>query len=207
MKAYRRASLTIEAAMVLPVFIFALLTLASLISMKQKAMDIQEEMFTETADIAFDETDGPEYRELSVKRELFPVIRMFGPLSVKVERKCLFHVWNGYGGGYFPDDEVVYVTEDSEVYHRDRNCSHLKLTVTQTDGSLVSSLRNVYGSRYKSCGICHSKLSDGKLYITPDGDRYHNSASCSALKRTVYPVRLSEVKDKRPCSRCGRSNR
>ena len=135
MMAHRRASLTIEAAMVLPVFIFALLTLVSLISMKQKAMDIQEEMFMEAASIAVNETAGPEYRELSVKRELFPMIRMFGPLSVNVERKCLFHVWNGYGGGYFPDDEIVYVTEGSEVYHRDRNCSHLKLTVTKTISS------------------------------------------------------------------------
>ena len=203
-RACRRASLTIEAAMVLPIFMTGLLMIVSVISMKQKVMDIQEEMFTNAMDTAIDETEGAEYRRLDVKRELLPITCAFGPLPVTVERKCLFHVWNGYQRGYYPDDETVFVTKDSEVYHRDRNCSHLKLSIKETTGSDIESLRNDSGSRYRQCGICHSSLSDGILYITSDGDRYHNSIDCSGLKRTVYAVYLSEVRDKRPCSRCSR---
>ena len=204
LRACKRGSLTIEAAVIIPAFVLGLLAMVSVISVKREAMDIQEELFCEAMDVAIDETDGAEYRKLDIRRELFPLTRAFGPLSVTVERKCLVHVWNGYGRGYYPDDEIVFVTKDSEVYHRDRNCSHLKLSVREVTGSEVPSLRNESGSRYKSCGICHSRLSDGKLYITAEGDRYHNSITCSGLKRTVYAVYLSEVKDNRPCSRCGR---
>ena len=203
-RACKRGSLTIEAAVILPVFVLGLLAIVSIISMKREAMDIQEEMFCEAMDTAVDEASGAEYRKIDVRRELFPLTRAFGPLSVSVERKCLVHVWNGYGRGFFPDDETVYVTEGSEVFHRDRNCSHLKLSVREVPGSEVPALRNKSGSRYRPCGICHSSLSDGKLYITTDGDRYHNSITCSGLKRCVRAIKKSEAGSRRPCKRCGR---
>ena len=204
LKSCKRASLTVEAAVVLPLFALGLLTLVSILPMKREVMDIQEELFCEAMDTAVDETDGPEYRKLDIRRELFPLTTAFGPLSVSVKRKCLIHVWNGYDSGYFPEEEIVYVTEGSEVWHRDRNCSHLMLTIKQVDPTRVPDLRNESGGKYKPCGICHAKLSDGILFVTTDGDRYHNSVTCSGLKRTVYAVNYSEVKDKRPCSRCGR---
>ncbi len=199
----RRAGLTIEAAAILPVFSLALLMLLSVLTIQQETMMIQEEFFREAEESAINDTDE-EYRQLSVSRSLTPLTGFFGLLSFPVERKCLIHTWCGYGEGYFPDSEIVYITEESEVYHRDRECSHIRLTVEETSGSRIDSLRNANGSRYKACNICHSNLSDKKLYITEDGDRYHNNVTCSALKRTVRAVRLSEVKDRRPCQRCGR---
>ena len=199
----RRASLTIEAAAILPVFAIALLMLVSILHIRQQTICVQEDFFLNAERSVINDTEE-EYRTLTVSKELKPLTGFFGLITVPVERKCLIHTWCGYGEGYFPDSEYVYITDDSEVYHRDRNCSHIRLTIEEITGSQVPYLRNEKGSRYRACAICHSRLSDEKLYITTDGDRYHNRITCSALKRTVRKVRLREVDDRRPCSRCSR---
>lgn len=204
MRACRRASLTIEAAASLPLFAIALLAIVSIIPMQRQAMDLTQEVFLSAAEEAMLSTEGREYISISEEREFVPLTDFFGMISVKCRRNCLAHAWCGYENDYFADEEFVYVTRQSEVYHKDRLCSHLKLTVTETSSDEVRFLRNDSGSRYKSCNICHSRLSDNILYITPDGDRYHNSITCSGLKRTVFAIRKSETGDRRQCSRCGR---
>ena len=148
--------------------------------------------------------DDPEYIELSVSCELVPLTDMFGILSVHFDRKCLAHVWVGYENGFFPDEEYVYITDDGEVYHMDRNCRHLRLTVKEVSPDTIDSCRNNSGSRYKACEICHGSLSSAVLYITPEGDRYHGSIACSGLKRSVRAVKKSMTGGRRPCKTCGR---
>ncbi len=239
-----KGSLTIEAAMILPVFMLGLLTLVSVIPMLMTGMRIQECMFNEAGHMAVLRGDGrsigvsqakdsltenlpasdagyirdgiegidmtgsyldnPEYVELKVNCTLIPLTQYFGISGITLERKCLAHVWCGYERGFFPDEEYVYITEDGEVYHRDRECSHILLSIRETDAGEIAGLRNKNGGRYYPCSACHSSLADGKLYVTSDGDRYHNSLKCSGLKRSVRAVRLSEAGGRRPCSRCGR---
>ena len=158
----------------------------------------------EGVDMSASFLDDPEYVELCVDCNLIPLGNYFGILKIPYRRRCISHVWCGYDRGFFGDEEYVYVTNGSEVYHLDRDCSHLRLTVTDTDSATVGTLRNNGGAKYKPCGICHSSLSDKKLYVTPEGDRYHNNITCSGLKRTVRAIRKSEIQDRRPCSRCGR---
>ena len=148
--------------------------------------------------------DDPEYIQLCVRCKLIPLTGFFDLISIPYDKKCLSHVWCGYDKGFFPDDEYVFITDDSEVYHLDRECSHILLRIKETSPGQVGMLRNDSGGKYRSCEICHAKMTDNKLYITTDGDRYHNSITCSGLKRTVYAVRKSEIGDRRPCSRCGR---
>lgn len=102
------------------------------------------------------------------------------------------------------EDTIVYVTDSGSVYHRSEECTHLKLSISNISKEELVSARNENGGKYKSCEKCVKKeMEKNNYYITKDGDRYHNSLSCSGLKRTVYSVYYSEVKNKRKCSRCG----
>lgn len=239
----KRASLTVEAALALPLFMSGLLTLVSVLYMWRTAMRIQASLLNKAGELAIECSDGRsisisdvgediadgllpedlrlikdgrdgidilssdisdrEYISLCLKCRLIPLTDRFGLLSVPFERKCITHIWCGYDHGFFPDGEYVYITEESEVYHMNRDCSHLRLTVREVTADKMGDLRNESGSRYRPCGHCHAKLSDNTLYITPDGDRYHNSITCSGLKRTVRAIRIEEVGNRRPCSRCG----
>lgn len=145
-----------------------------------------------------------EYINLKLYCSLVPFSDAFGIIKIPLERRCLTHIWCGYDSDYFGGGEYVYITEDSKVYHSDRNCRHLRITVLATSPGQIRTVRNESGARYKPCEHCHAKLSDKLLYITPQGDRYHNSITCSGLKRSVRRVRKSEAGDRRPCSRCGR---
>jgi len=244
MQKCKKGSLSIEAAVALPIFALGLLTLVSVLLMQLAIMRIQASLLHTAKELSVECADGhsvaissvkdsiiddlggedlrliqngkdgidldgshiddPEYIELDVKCDLIPLTGFFGMLNVPVERRCLAHVWCGYDKGFIPDEEYVYITDDSDVYHCDRECSHIRLTVVKTSPVHVGSQRNNGGGRYKPCEYCHPKLSDDVLYITPEGDRYHNTVTCSGLKRTVRAIRKSEAGDRRPCSRCGR---
>ena len=101
--------------------------------------------------------------------------------------------------------QMVYVTETGTVYHLSRSCTHLDLAISPVTSEQLSASRNASGGNYRVCELCGmSAASQGTYYITKEGDRYHSSLSCSGLKRTVYEIPISQVGDRRPCSRCSR---
>lgn len=97
---------------------------------------------------------------------------------------------------------TVYVTVTGSVYHRDLECTHLKLSIREVDRDALSDLRNNGGGKYHACEKCGSHAGDS-VYITNEGNRYHTSLSCSGLKRTVKEVTVEEVAGMRECSKCG----
>ena len=102
------------------------------------------------------------------------------------------------------DDLLVYVTEHGSVYHTSESCTHLQFSISEITISQIKSARNHNGGKYKACEKCvKNKNMEESVYITNDGEHYHNSLSCSGLKRTVYAVPYLEVIGKRKCSRCG----
>jgi len=245
----QRGSLTVEAAMVLPVFLIGMVSLISLFSMLIIYMNVQQALAEEAGKlsescmdghnvavsevkedvlsillssntyfnfvkdgldgISFDDSslNDAEYLEIVAAYAFVPFgINMFELAEIPICQRCLIHVDNGYGRAYIGrdgDEEYVFITQDSQVYHRNRECSYLRLSVRQVKSEEVPFLRNRSGAKYYSCESCHSSLSDNKLYITTDGNRYHSRVSCPGLKRTVRAVRISEITDRRPCSRCG----
>jgi len=101
-------------------------------------------------------------------------------------------------------EKTVYVTESGAVYHMDRNCSHIKLSVKAINGTPTWQ-RNKSGSKYLPCEFCikHNNSDNGTYYITSYGDRYHAREDCPGIKRTVREVPLSDVEHLSPCKRCG----
>lgn len=115
------------------------------------------------------------------------------------------HIWSGYK---LPDDEVrgvIYITENGTVYHENKNCTHLSLSMQKIAMEKVASSRNNAGNRYQACDRCISEgMVDGRelVYITGEGDRFHKIRECPGLKRTVYTVPEVRKEEFRPCSRC-----
>lgn len=135
-----------------------------------------------------------------------PAVDLLGFSGFSMANRCQMKAWTGYciqeelvNGG--TDEEYVYVTETGTVYHRDRGCSHLQLSIRSVDMTDVAGLRNEGGGKYYPCESCGHDGGE-TVYITDQGDRYHSSLGCSGLKRTIYTIPLSQVGGRKPCSRC-----
>lgn len=127
-----------------------------------------------------------------------------------VQRACV-RAWTGRNGGRKEEgtgeegnatDTHVYITATGEVYHKDENCTYLKLSVKETSLQSLEVMRNEGGGIYHACEFCGFRA-DGVVYITDHGNRYHSTLSCSGLKRTVDKVSLKEAEGMRACSKCG----
>ena len=250
-----RGSLTVEAALILPVFIFCMVVFLQAGRVMETASRFGTALCETAEQIAVD-TYAAEYEEgntlavnglshayargrvLSrsgntdaVKRTNFllssfrkedemielvltyqmkmPVGGVSIPFFFFRQQGCV-RAWtgrNGSGGkgeteNTKTDGQKVYVTEHGKVYHKDRNCTHIRLSVRQTDKNSVKEERNRYGEKYHACEKC-GRAAGNTIYVTSDGNRYHGLLSCPGLKRTVREVDENDVKDKRPCSKCG----
>lgn len=243
--ALRKGSFTLEASIILPLFLFTAATLLSLFLLMQVQYTVGNALDRAAADTALlaDEsekkvenlTKAAFYKEL-VRQKCFlkliqggaagfswvgtkvnsthidvlvayrlklPV-RFFGKHTIKVSDSCRMHRWTGNqsDGTGGKKEEWVFVTPNQSVYHKNRSCSHLKLSVKMID---VSSLKSL-GNSYSPCGHCtKGQKGEAVVYVTDDGKRFHYRINCSGLKRTVYMIKKKEAGSKRPCSRCGRS--
>lgn len=133
-------------------------------------------------------------------------VRLLGRQGVTITRRVRCRKWTGWNGeSQNGESEIwVYITETGTVYHRARECSHLRLSVTKTNLNKIGNKRNENGEKYRECERCAEK-NNGQttVYITNQGDRYHYDLQCSGIKRTISMIKLSEVGERNPCSRCG----
>lgn len=242
------AILTIETALVLPLFLMCMLTLLALCSIYYVNGKVEAAVNEEAKLVALSQYDEPGYSTSSIEanikarlsdrilnsslikggengfdfsdtdlsdREVLTIavaytvnlpFDIFSICEIPIYKKLIVHSWVGYErglNGVYDTSEYVYMTSNGTVYHRSRECSHIRLSIRQANGRDIKNLRNENGGKYKKCIYCHPKLSDEKLYITEDGDKYHNTLLCSGLKRTIIRVKLSDIGDVKPCSRCG----
>lgn len=110
----------------------------------------------------------------------------------------------GEGGeGEGSEQMLVYITETGTVYHTNRYCSHLNLSIKAINIENIPTVRNSSGGKYYSCDLCGG-VSEGSrtVYLTVYGDRYHASPGCQGLKRSWRAVPLSEAEGRSMCKRC-----
>jgi len=146
--------------------------------------------------------------DVTVSYSASPLSGFIGFPVTRLSNRYYGHLWNGYDvSGNSSDtqkNEMVYMTDNGSVYHVDRNCTHLLLSVETVNADTVGQRRNQWGRSYGPCEKCARGERPSGVYITQEGECFHYSSSCPGLKRTVYAVQLTDVQGVyRPCSRCG----
>lgn len=212
-QAYRQASLTVEAAVILPLFLFGMFTLISVIDICRIHVTEQTEIADEAKKLATYAYLAEEYMEDPYidLYEVYPCklqISLIPGYQINLALRGRVHAWTGRteaecdADKHMTAEEMVYVTDHQAVYHTNSGCSYLELSVYAIGKEEVSAARNEAGGRYGACEKCCGASETGAYYITLSGDRYHASRSCSGLTRNVRMVRRSDVSDLSCCSRC-----
>ncbi|MCH5266067.1 MAG: pilus assembly protein [Lachnospiraceae bacterium] len=246
MKERQPASLTVEAALVLPVFLFAMILLSHL-GLLIKCQDEMQWAMTRVAREASAEYGASESKMLESSayyrtklstymgdaglpislseskllkdgEEIDLIVRYQVTLPFRLGSigRCQFRQRvhtrafigvESRGGETDSKDIIVYVTETGRVYHKTRECTYLKLSISQMKYMDIAVLRNESGGKYKPCERCcegKALTSESPVWITNYGDRYHDTRSCSGIKRSIREIKLSEAGSRTPCSKCGK---
>lgn len=207
-------SMTVEASLVLPLFIMLFVNLSCIFVSIQKYTTEKVELwnygkqivlYTElipnnSSNILID-NDCLDIKKYSSTFSLFKEPRL-NPIVMEERFYC--HLWNGYNLEAVTDNEgiIAYITSTGSVYHKDRTCTYLNLSVHSIVYDAVLNLENQYGEKYRPCELCGKDITEEIVYITEMGNAIHSTKDCISLKRTVHSVLLSEVKDYKPCHRC-----
>ncbi len=149
--------------------------------------------------------------DIGVTYRVSPPIDFGKLLTFRMSNRYYAHLWNGYnvGGdkGTEKREKIVYITEDSEVYHTSTSCTYLKLAIRPSTMSALPGERNMSGGTYSRCLLCGWGDAPHTIYLCDEGGRYHYSRDCYSLKRNYKAVSLKSVQGThRPCSRCGGFN-
>lgn len=211
---WKKASLAIETAMVLPLFFLGIVTILSFMDVykleTEKLVKLCEHV-KEAGMYAYVLDDsGPEEISLPDLYAYEPIGGLLPIPKVWLHNVVKAHAWTGKEASSESTGEseeagkMVLVTENGRVYHLDSKCTYLDLSIHQESGISVKYKRNAYGERYDACETCSKNQSPaGTVYVTNTGNCYHNLESCSSLKRTVRLVMESQVEGMHVCSRCG----
>ena len=206
-----RGSASVEAALAIPIFLFFVANLMSLFLIYEDYSSRLSKLHDQAyeASVAAHMAEGG--NDLIVLRDTQPIRPIIGNIAFDESTAAVAACtkkWTGYdlmsGIDISDDEEYVYITESGSVYHRSKDCSHLRVSISICSSEDVASRRNASGEKYKPCEKCAGGKSTGLLFITDQGNRYHNSPACSGLKRTIKTVPLSEVEGWPACSICGR---
>lgn len=241
----KSASLTVEAAMAFPIFIFAFwimlygFKITELQAKVQYALNVTAEDMAAysdvkssaaasaffltglkscNADVSFvsgtwagfnlgksniQKKDSMIYLEANYK------IKLPQLLGIKFSVPCIQSVCTrAFNGRSLKDKaagKIVYITTGQTVYHTDRQCSYLNLSIQKIMETDFKKQGSSYLKRYTACSSCKNKEGYGYIYITEDGTKYHNTLACKNLKRTIERAMLEEVNGRRLCSRCSKN--
>lgn len=211
LSAFRKGGMTLEATLLLPFFLCAVTALLYLFAFTSVQSRADRKLMERAEALAVTGGQG---------NLTDPYIRLYDAQAVSlpfpwlsfgrdlVTRKAVVRAWTGYTGESFQGafvGEIVYITPEGTVYHRNRDCTYLRLSIRQVASGALDLERNASGGRYTPCEYCvRQGQPGGTVYVTDYGASYHNNRNCQGLKRTVMAVPLSQVGGRRGCSRCSR---
>lgn len=208
----KRGSLTVEAALVFPVFLLGITAFLYLFFL----LKLQTETGRELTDSARERAQAAYFTEVGMDEDsmitlqksyrvsLPPGITLFHQVSVTQTRTV--RGWTGFSGRQQTvgetGEQLVYVTDYGTVYHCQLDCRYLKLSIQRASLEETQSMRNGDGGKYYPCERCW-KDGSASVYLTQEGSRYHQSLNCPGLARGIHTVLLSETGGLPPCSACG----
>ena len=252
-----KASATLEASLLIPIFIYAVMTVAYFIYALGVKVHISQALYNETRQLArfvymmkdndntptnaliYAKAQAEFINELGInyatthnivggnvgllisnkdiindnndiKLALSYTIRnpfnIFGVGNFKCEQSYVAKAWLGesnLGDKESDSSMLVYITMQGEVYHRSSECTYLKPVISAVNINSINDYRNSSGAIYYECERCASNVLSENVYITEYGTRFHTTPNCSEIKRNIICVKLSEVSDRRACSKCG----
>lgn len=260
----KEGSLTIEAALVIPIFLFAVMSILSFTDILRLQMKIDSSLSQCAKELAVYGHAGDEISEKSIGELSFGAETLFSETYVRgrvisqtggeylewspmknaaamhfsgsrimendrIELRCSYYVtpffslsakagfltgstavaraFTGYdnlkGQNSSQKEELVYITPQGSVYHRQRGCHYLDLSIEKVFIEALAGMRNQDGEIYHQCERCINIGNQRTVFITGYGNRYHRDILCSGLRRTVEMIPLSQTGGRKPCSKCG----
>lgn len=135
-------------------------------------------------------------------------------IRIKVRRRC----WTGLRGKLKKDkdeaeaesepagrQELVYVAQNMGCYHTYRDCPYIHHEYQQVDCEALKQIRNLDGGRYYPCeGCCEGEKTEGSVYVTEWGERYHTRTDCPLIRYYLRKIPRSSVGQLRECSVCAK---
>ena len=211
------ASMTVEAAVVLPLFMFlaiALLMPMRFLDTERKIKTTMEKIGEELSLTAYME-ETTEDEEIFLEYTYRKEIPFFSVASggIKTEIAVKRRGWIGFDGkirGEKSDygdeensEEMVYVGKGMGRYHIDRNCHYISNVYQAVSVDEAKKMKDADGHRFTACGTCKDTIGkSGTVYVTPGGRNYHGKTDCSAMVSYVRKVPISEVHYLGACSYC-----
>ncbi|MCR5295112.1 MAG: hypothetical protein K6E30_08105 [Lachnospiraceae bacterium] len=200
--------MTAECALVLPVFLFAVLTLISFmdaVRMETLSGLALSNRARKMAAAASSESSGDFYVDLYERPVYRYPFKAFPMPDIPLLVRARVRSFSGYALGSDPapeeGKEIFYLSDNAEVYHTHADCTHLDLAVYKTSMGTVKSLRNAYGRRYRPCKDFPEGW-NGPVYVSKKGDYYYPSLHYNSLTRHVHIASAGECEGLPLCSRC-----
>lgn len=205
-----KGSLTIEAALAMPFYLFAICQIIFWISFlnTESALNMASAMkarqMAETAYLEENE-EGSSDNLIEISKGEMLNGSYFERIAVARKFTGRYYEKN-IGEGSEEDNRIVFVTRRGKVYHTSNICRHLKVSVREVAYEKVKQLRNKSGAKYYPCIYCaRGRKLSGSVYVTGDGTRIHSKKNCGGIKRTVDVMtkKEAEAQGYRGCARCG----
>lgn len=203
---FAHGSITTEAALVCPVFIFAMMALVGIISWFNQAEDVQRELVAKAEKVEYIMYLNNEEKDIDIPDIYSPTLNvpMFELIKPLVRQHVVMRPFVGVSTiSGSENGEIVYMTPNGSVYHNTDTCTYIKKNIREISADLIDSARNEDGGIYYPCNKCIGGFRPDTVYVTLYGNRYHADKLCNAISKNAYPVYKKDVPWMRECSKCG----